>query len=563
MRRSVVSVFTMIGTAILAPLWLSACSTVMDLALEDPADIQAASGSFPYNPLIYHLDLSILAYQIYDQSLVWRFDPYYEEMNDKNDGRARTMEKVRAWAKLKGSEQVSQQAGLDSYRGPGVLSGFADNPSHDPILYNYSRIFPWGDSISKALNRWTEYSTPREITGQIDDVYVCYRKIGQPLSNVAIDKLPAPDSGPAPGASDTLLAFEGGTGDKGERERAASQSLMGLILVRNTPGGGYDLHVAFRGSRSGSGSRAIAQAFSTKKASGNPDWITDLGYNRLTSDADAARISRIGSVHRGFARSMKFILPNLFRCLTEVATLRKGASPGNIYVTGHSLGGALAQNFVAAMLLGNKYGPDGTGPAMPAALRTWPWKQVKLITYGAPRVGNETFAKALTVEKLQSEFFSTAINPIDTAALKATDPSILPRLLDPQRPAGYRVLNSKDPITTEKVVGGKHVGKTIYVNTPSPRDALPPPDFSAHEQRQIRDYMLASIKDPKAPAIAIRYRKMAEINPARKARKKGSPEEVSKLATAAKRYYLNRQIWLDHAAYDQEVQLRLSIAGSR
>ena len=41
--------------------------------------------SFPYHPLVYHLDLSILAYQLYGQTLVWPFDPYYEELGDDRD----------------------------------------------------------------------------------------------------------------------------------------------------------------------------------------------------------------------------------------------------------------------------------------------------------------------------------------------------------------------------------------------------------------------------------------------------------------------------------------------
>ena len=81
-------------------------------------------GSFPYHPLVYHLDLSILAYQLYSQTLVWPFDPYYEEMNSPSGGRATFMRKVRKWARKQGAELSGPDAGLNAYRGPGVLGGF-------------------------------------------------------------------------------------------------------------------------------------------------------------------------------------------------------------------------------------------------------------------------------------------------------------------------------------------------------------------------------------------------------------------------------------------------------
>ncbi len=537
-------------------LTISACTTSVLNVEPEPAGEPSAVSSFPYDPLVYHLDLSILAYQIYGQSLVWPFDPYYEEMEGRRD---QMMKTVHVWAKQKGREQAAAGGGLDSYRGPGALGGFTDNPAHDPILYNYSRIDPWNNSLTNANGKWTEYLTPRAITAKIRDAYVCYRPAGGSASSVAIEKISRRQKRSAPGASDTLLAFEGGTGDKGEAGRPASQSLMGFVLIREKPGGDFDLHIAFRGSRSGSAGRAVLEAFSDGSASGNPDWITDLGYNRLSSGQGGAVISTIGRVHRGFAQSMRSILPRLMHCLGKAADLKSGASPTNIYVTGHSLGGALAQNFVSALLQGNRYGPNATGSALPARLRGWPWTRVKLVTYGAPRVGDETFARALTATALQSEFFSTEINPIDTKAIKPDDPTILPRLLDPLRPAGFRVLNSKDPVTTEKVAGGKHVGKTVYVNKPNVRDLLPPPDFSAHEQRQIRDFIVKKLRRSGIPKLAMRYLPMKDVNPGRDAGKKGSPAEMRKLAVAMKKYYAANGIWLDQTGFDRDLELRLAI----
>ena len=546
-------------------LWLLTASLLLTVGcahsprIDTPAVDWAGKdlGSFPYHPLVYHLDLSILTYQLYGQSLVWPIDPYYEEMGDDRDA---YMSKVKAWADKKGAEQVLEGVGLDAYRGPGVLGGFPNNSRHDPIIYNYARLHPWSSNITNAEGRWTEYLTPAEITGQIKDVFVSYRRIGGQAGELSLDRVAPGSVDSAIDAGDVLLAFEGGTGDKGEPDQPASQSLMGFVLLRTKPDDRYDVHIAFRGSRSGSGARAMLQAFDTHEASGNPDWITDMGTDRVVPGNGAEHITTTSAVSRGFARSMKSILPQIIACLNRVTDIRQGAGPDNIYVTGHSLGGALAQHFVSAMLLGDLYGPDGTGRAMPAALAEWPWQQIKLITYSAPRAGDKQWAKLLTETGLDSEFFSTIFTPFDDNALWVTDPNIVSRLLDTSRPAGFRVLVSSDPVTSEKVPGGgKHVGKTVYVNDPSYSDSVRLPDLAAHEPANLRQYMIDSIADPRTPPTAWRYRKLTDLSPDRNAADKASVTELSRLAEAAKNYYSDNDQWFDAAAFDRDVALRFAI----
>ncbi len=196
------------------------------------------------------------------------------------------------------------------------------------------------------------------ITDRIRDVYVCYRTTGQPEGTVSLTRLRDRRDNVVPGANDMLLAFEGGTGDKGEPGQPASQSLMGFVLFRSAPdGGSYDVHIAFRGSRSGSGGRAALQALSDTGAAGNPDWITDLGYNLV----DAPHITKTGRVSRGMARSMRSILPQLVYCLEYGAASKAGVSPGTIYVTGHSLGGALASTSRALYSWATSTGPQVRG----------------------------------------------------------------------------------------------------------------------------------------------------------------------------------------------------------
>jgi hypothetical protein len=121
-------------------------------------------------------------------------------------------------------------------------------------------------------------------------------------------------------------------------------------------------------------------------------------------------------------------------------------------------------------------------------------------------------------------------------------------------------LISRDPISTEKVGGGgKHVGKTVYVNEPSLQDLFSPPDPEAHEPKNIRKYMADSLEDPRTPAIAWRYRQMTEMVPDQNAAKRGSVTELKKLAAAIKRYYSDNGIWFDIAAFDRDVALRFTI----
>jgi hypothetical protein len=513
---------------------------------------------FPYHPVVFHLDLSVLAYQVHANTFVWPFDPFYEVSAGDREVRPEKLSSIRDWAKMDGRAYSSQSREPDGFRGPGLLNGFEDNPTHDPIIYEYSQVYPWRKALVYSGLKWTEYAAPREITANIQSVHVCFRERGASRNQVAFKSI-ATRPGSVSSTGDTLLVFEGGTGDKGEPGRPESQSLMGLILVRDRPGGGYDVHVAFRGSRSGRVERAALQAFSDSDAKGNPDWITDLGYNRLAPDEGGALVSSVGEVHRGFAQSMRSTMPNLIYCLDRVADRKRGEAPQNIFVTGHSLGGAMAQVFASSMLQGARFGPMGQGGFTPVSLRSWPWQSLKLVTFSAPRVGDEVFARTLTEQVFQTDFFSTLFRSTDPDAIEVTDPTVIKRLMDPRRPVAFRILDSRDPITTQKVAGGKHVGKTIYADGRRSVGLITLPRGASHEPANVRKLLVAEIQDPRIPAPPMRFPAMAEVYPDHDTAEIGTRDEIIGLAGAITKFYADRGLVYDLEKHERNLRTYLEL----
>ncbi len=366
-----------------------------------------------YDETVYLLDLCILAYQLHAQTLIWPMDPYYEQVYDDDD--KRDMAKKRRDAFM--SQVRTATANRPDLHGPGPCqgddrSGWRSNLLLDPIIANYARIYPWRPSFTRPNReneKWIVYNTPSEITDLINEVrMVRYDSNAGPFAanptiqpDVIHRNRPALNRPKMPAATDLLYCFEGGTGAIGgdsTQKQYAAWSMMGFVLARtvtdvelklstanlqNPQPVGYDIYIVFRGSRSG----ALRPRAALAKEKGNPDWVTDLDLFQLVADPE---ISAHGSVCRGFRTSIKSMLPTVVKAMTEIDTAKKGA-PRNIYVTGHSLGGALACHFTSAMVFGTKYGPNGVGKDMPDSLKRWPWRSVQLVTYSAPVVGSPIF----------------------------------------------------------------------------------------------------------------------------------------------------------------------------
>ena len=86
-------------------------------------------------------------------------------------------------------------------------------------------------------------------------------------------------------------------------------------------------------------------------------------------------------MHNGFQKAVEAVYSSI---LSEVKSLKKAHSGYKVKVTGHSLGGALAQ--LTAMALQK----DGIAPA-------------QMINFGQPRVGDDTYA-SFSKSKLSNQF---------------------------------------------------------------------------------------------------------------------------------------------------------------
>ncbi|HEY2380039.1 MAG TPA: hypothetical protein VGK48_02545 [Terriglobia bacterium] len=422
-----------------------------------------------YHELVYHLDLCMLTYHLHAQTLIWPLDPYMEQVaTGMTDRRDTFMQETHAYF----------DPSKGGYRGPGAAAGWPSNVLLDPLITRYQRLYPWRPVfLGPEREQWLWHNSPTAITSRVREVFMASYPLNidpfdymDPLRARTLPPLPGPRSiatQPAPTAgTDRLYGFEGATGSI--LGSAGSWSFMGYCLAVAKGGGPYDVHIAFRGSRSGalgraavaglnSGTRAVF-ALRTRDQSGerhwgvpgthkhvargNGDWVTDMDAFQTVDDPE---ISAYGSASRGFSITVKSCIPNIKTCLAAIHTAF-GRAPDSISVTGHSLGGALAAQFSSAMICGTVHGPNGE--KLPAPLNTWPWSRLRAITMSSPIVGGE-------------RFYSTFNGKVFTR----------------------RVMLGGDPVTNQ--TRHYHVGSRVHLSTTADSS-----DGSSHELFNVRRSLL-------------------------------------------------------------------------
>lgn len=141
------------------------------------------------------------------------------------------------------------------------------------------------------------------------------------------------------------------------------------------------------------------------------------------------------NVHKGFEKSLEVMSHWLHTEINNLFRDHKNASDIPIFVTGHSMGGALAVLVMTDLMERNqKVSPD-TRLNLKA-----------VYTFGAPRLGNKSFAEYFQKLHQQSEV------------------------------GFYRIVNKKDVITKAPCFDYTHFGSTVQFNYPENR-ALTPEDL--------------------------------------------------------------------------------------
>jgi len=341
----------------------------------------------PVDPKLVHCDLCILAYQNYHQSVIWPLDPWYEVLaRVGTDRRTLFMQAVRTLANPAGLTNAAML-----YAGPmGTRAGFGvTSDTLDPIITNYRQIDPKLPAFTGDGEKFLVLQTPNYITDNLRRVKLAYRT--GPNSTAIVE---LKDYG---GGTDEMIVFEGSTGVLGSTG-AGAMSPMGYVLKRQSEvPGKFEVHIVFRGSRSGSAARALTQGMNgpISGPTGNPDWVTDMA-SAFVKGADVDGVG--GNVAAGMVHALAQCIPGILEAVREIA---KQGDPVKVHVTGHSLGAALASTFCAALKM-TRAGAAGTlsKKVREGQTKDWPWDAVLGWFYALPPTADKTFcdAYARTVE---------------------------------------------------------------------------------------------------------------------------------------------------------------------
>ncbi|RKI50972.1 hypothetical protein D7Y27_00640 [Corallococcus sp. AB004] len=262
------------------------------------------------------LEYCRFAYKAYAQGCVYPMDPFYESHGAGmwQGARDRVLAQVH---RLLGSEADSHKFDPIEYdlRTPpnprdGVV--YRGGTGDAPYILFQPRELDRSISFSKGVDLEGE-----DITIKVPDLFGERTLLGLEHSEATGTK--------------RCCYFQGKTGMTQTHPTAGWASWMGAAI--------YDpelerLTVVFRGSRSGSGGRALGQALVS--SAGSPDWVTDMNHLK---EVKVGRFSN-AKLSAGFWYAYASCQESLAAACLEAM---HGRVPREIIFTGHSLGGALAQ----------------------------------------------------------------------------------------------------------------------------------------------------------------------------------------------------------------------------
>ncbi|MET0406051.1 MAG: hypothetical protein ABW123_26780 [Cystobacter sp.] len=254
------------------------------------------------------LEYCRFAYKMYAQSCQFPMDPFYE-----------------AWGagfKLKESARDRLMQGIHDSR-----ESIQSERKFDPLLYHWDRTPHPHKGVVYRGGTDTQYILfhPRHLDRRISHAQ------GFDLIGTKVDR--GHQLTPTYTQQNALRCayFQGRTGMTQNHPNSGWPSYLGAVLYDPTA---RELYIVFRGSRSGDGTRALLSA--QTKSRGSPDWVTDMNHLK------AVQVSKYGgsTLAAGFHYAYESCVTSL-KAAYQWAV--QGTQPQTVYVTGHSLGGALAQ----------------------------------------------------------------------------------------------------------------------------------------------------------------------------------------------------------------------------